>query len=109
MQKPDGSLSKSQETVSADKNGTLLKVGDRVKCVKTEYYFMGQCKDDKITRGSTNTIDNIDDGYVWDGGNNRRPFDPAKDGADRDRRGWLFFKEHADRYGGWNPKSFVKI
>lgn len=62
-----------------------FQLEDKVRAIHTQRYCMGQCFDDRIPARSVVTIDNFDE------------------------NGWLFFKEHADRYGPWDPDEFVKV
>lgn len=66
------------------KNSPFI-IGQQVRAKRTLAYCMGQCFDDRIPSRSVVTIDNFDD------------------------KGWLFFKEHADRYGPWDPDEFTAV
>jgi hypothetical protein len=59
-----------------------FKAGQKVKARCTSYYFMGQCREDRIPRGSICIIESV-----------------HEDGR-------LFFREHPMRYGPWNPENF---
>ena len=62
-----------------------FRVGQRVKCVKTAYYFFGQCKDDRIFRGEERIIEAVEDD------------------------GRVFTVEDPERYGPWDAECFKLI
>jgi len=80
-----------------DAHGNILKEGDHVRCLEKQGYFMQDPRSDYIGRNDVVTIESIDDGYGFD-----QKFH-------HERWGRLFFKEHADKYGPWEPKFFVLV
>jgi hypothetical protein len=73
-------------TQTKDAEGNVIKIGDEVVALEQNNYCMGQAKEDCITRGSINTIEEVHD--------------------DGDR---VFFQEHAGRYGPWDARDFLKL
>ena len=60
------------------------KVGDVLVCVETQGYCCGQDEDDRIKKGEQVTVEDIRE------------------------KDYLFFDEHANRYGPWNYEYFAQ-